>query len=294
MNEKKRNLIVVLVILFCMTWVIYYIPSMRYSRIMIDDEPLISVNSRIKKFFDTDITPISLTNNDYPVIKVILINLKKRDDRLREFIKYFKQSDLLVNTDLYRIEAVYGKDHLDDLIPILSRNALKEFEVYKRFNKRVGHHSLTEGGMGCYMSHIISWNHIRRFNTPCIIAEDDVYTPEDTYANLYKFVKKIEKLPKNKPYIILFHSICNSPTWDKLECAPVSDDVYNAKQFWSLAFYYVTPEAADVLLQHSFPIKYQLDHMMSLMNQRGLIDIYYIKNIVKTTLSSTDIQVPLL
>lgn len=291
MIKNKTHLIAVLIIMFFMSCVIYYIPT-RYSRYVVDEEPVITTTPRFESVFNTDITPLSLTDGEN--LKVILINLKKREDRLNQFISMFKQSDLFRNTDLYRIEAVYGKDHIDDILPILSENALKEFEVYKRFKKRVGHHSLTEGGMGCYMSHIIAWKHVKNFGTPCVIAEDDVSVSKDTYSNLYNFVKKIEEIPKTRPYIILFHSICNSSSWDKLECVPISNDVYNAKQFWSTAFYYVTPEAVDILLEQSFPMKYQIDHMMSTMSKRGLIDIYFIKNIVRTSIADTNIQVPLL
>lgn len=293
MNEKKRDLIIIFTILFFMVYIIYYIP-VRYSRdVIIDEEPLITTIPEFETSFNTQLTPISLSKKD-DSIKLILINLAKRKDRLGNFINSFTQSDLLNNSDLYRFEAVYGKNHLNELLQLLSENALREFKIYKRFKKRIGHHSLTEGGMGCYMSHVLVWDRVKKNNIPCIIAEDDVIIPQDTYSKLSNVVKKIEIIPKKRPYIILFHSLCSNLIWDKLECVPISNGVYNAKQFWSMAFYYMTPEAADLLLKHVFPIKYQIDHLLSLMNKEGLIDIFYVENVVNTSFSSTDIQVPLL
>jgi GR25 family glycosyltransferase involved in LPS biosynthesis len=291
--NKKYRLIVLLGILFFITLLVYNIPN-RYSNVQEDDEPLITTTDSFEGSFNMEITPISLSNTNEDRLKIILINLEKRRDRLSHFVNLFNNSDLQSNSDLYRIDAVDGKKHINDIIPVLSDNALDEFKIYKKIKKRVGHHSLTEGGMGCYMSHILALKHVKNFGVPCVVAEDDVSIPENTYGNLYTFVKKIERIPKTKPYIILFHSICSNSMWDKLECTPVTDDIYSAKQFWSTAFYYITPEAAEVLLEFAFPIKYQIDHMMSTMNQKGLIDIYFIKNIVKTSFNDTDIQVPLI
>ena len=56
----------------------------------------------------------------------------------------------------------------------------------------------------------------------------------------------------------------------------------------------VTPEVAEFMLDRVLPIKYQIDHAMSKWNREGLIDIFYMKNIVDMAIYDTDIQTPLL
>lgn len=225
-------------------------------------------------------------------LKLILINLDKRKDRLDSVLSSYNKSDLKEVSDLHRLSAVNGRENVNDILPFLSDEAEDEYMFYKNTGKRVGHHALTEGGMGCYMSHVNAWKQVKKFNTPCIIAEDDINIPKDAYANINKIFSRINPINKDKPYIVLFHSICRSHSWDGLECVPVENGVYNAKQFWSLAFYYVTPEAAEIMLDNVFPIKHQVDHMLSELNQRGLIDIFYVNDVVNMAIYDTDIQAP--
>lgn len=236
-----------------------------------------------------DLVPISVKKQK---TKMILINLDKRKDRLHSVISSFNESDFKHRVDLYRLPAVNGREKINSITPLLSKEASREYNFYLNTGHRTGHHSLTEGGMGCYMSHINAWKHVKKFGTPCIIAEDDIDIPYDACKNMNEIISLVKTIPKKKPYVILFHSICNSFSWDGLECVHVRDGVYNAKQFWSMAFYYLTPEVARLLLKNVFPIEYQVDHLLSMLNQKGLIDVYYVKDIVGMAIVDTDIQAP--
>jgi GR25 family glycosyltransferase involved in LPS biosynthesis len=297
MKKSKKYSLGVLSLLFLLSFIIY-IKSKNgyYSLSSTDEESNFSPYVSFDTIFKTDVTPLRLQPDSETSVKMILINLDKRKERLNRFKDLFDKSDLYNSTELYRISAVDGKKHIKDIISLLSDKAQIEFKIYTKNGKRAGHHSLTEGGIGCYLSHILAWNHVKNFGVPCIVAEDDIIIPSDVYKKIQDLVINIEELPKDKPRVVLFHSICKSYSWDKLECVPIDETgIYKVKQFWSTAFYYITPEAADVLLRHAFPIKYQIDHMMSLMSIQKIIDIYFIKNIVSLPLiNDTDIQVPLL
>ena len=280
----KKYVLIGLLILFILF--VIYLNSSSHNE-YIDDECIITHRSI---GLESSLEPISVKDNNN--LKIILINLDKRKDRLQSAIKSYNESDLNSVTDLYRLPAVDGRKQIETILPHLSRRALKEFNMYKDVGQRVGHHSLTEGGMGCYMSHVLAWQKIQEFEIPCIVAEDDIFIPKDTYKNIIDVMNLVDKIPKTRPYIVLFHCTCDSLIWDKLECVPVQNGVYNAKQFWGTAFYYVTPEAAEVMLDNVLPVKYQIDHAMSVWNQQGLIDIFYVKNLIGMGVFDTDIQVP--
>jgi GR25 family glycosyltransferase involved in LPS biosynthesis len=281
MNYNQKVLVGLLILFFII--VIIYASS--------ENNQYDEVNSSLLDKFNSNLEQISVKNNN---LKVILINLDNRKDRLQSLITGYHQSDLSEVTDLYRLSAIDGRKQLDDILPLMTENATKEFSMYQISGKRVGHHSLTEGGLGCYMSHVLAWKNVKEFGVPCIVAEDDIFIPTNTYDKINEIIQLVEDIPRNRPYIILFHSICKSHNWDKLECVPIENGLYKANQFWSTAFYYVTPEAAAVMLDNIFPIHYQIDHAMSKWNRDGLIDIFYKKNIVDMAIYDSDIQAPLL
>ena len=289
MKYNKKYVLTSLVILFFISWIIY--SSCKGNEYENNDTDFIPKNTQIINKFDSNLEPISVKDNN---LKIILINLDKRKDRLQSVITSYNKSDLSDVTDLYRLPAIDGRKQIDNISHLLTDKATKEFNTYKQTGKRIGHHSLTEGGMGCYMSHVLAWKNVKEMGVPCIIAEDDIFIPNNTHKNILKLMNVIEGIQKPRPYIVLFHSICKSESWDKLECVPIKNGVFNAKQFWSLAFYYVTPEVAEFMLDRVLPIKYQIDHAMSKWNREGLIDIFYMKNIVDMAIYDTDIQTPLL
>jgi GR25 family glycosyltransferase involved in LPS biosynthesis len=256
---------------------------------------LIALLCIVFKFIETkdvqDIAlPISVKKD--PRAKMILINLDKRKDRLDSVFKGYKNSDLYDSVDLYRLAAVNGRKNINEIRKLLSKEAEMEYLYYKKNGKRIGHQSLTEGGMGCYMSHVNAWKQVKKFGVPCIIAEDDINISGNTYERINDVLKTVETIPKNKPYVVLFHSICKSMSWDGLQCDYIDNGVYDAKQFWSMAFYYVTLEVASVLLNNAFPIECQVDHLLSNLNKRGLINVYYVNNVVDMAIYDTDIQAP--
>jgi GR25 family glycosyltransferase involved in LPS biosynthesis len=289
MKYNKKYVLTSLVILFFISWIIY--SSCKGNEYENNDTDFIPKNTQLINKFDSNLEPISVKDNN---LKIILINLDKRKDRLQSVITSYNKSDLSDVTDLYRLAAIDGRKQIDNISPLLTDKATKEFNTYKQTGKRLGHHSLTEGAMGCYMSHVLAWKNVKEMGVPCIIAEDDIFIPNNTYKNILKLMNVIEGIHKPRPYIVLFHSICKSESWDKLECVPIKNGVFSAKQFWGTAFYYVTPEVAEFMLDRVLPIKYQIDHAMSRWNREGLIDIFYMKNIVDMAIYDTDIQSPLL
>jgi hypothetical protein len=284
MNYNQKVLLGLLILFFIILVIYTSYASNQY-------EVSVEVNSSLLDKFNSNLEQISVKDNN---LKVILINLDKRKDRLQSLITSYYQSDLSDVTDLYRLSAIDGRKQLDDILPLMSENATKEFSMYKKSGKRLGHHSLTDGGLGCYMSHVLAWKNVKEFGVPCIVAEDDIFIPKNTYDNINEITQLVEGIPRNRPYIILFYSICKSYSWDNLECVPIENGLYKANQFWSTAFYYVTPEAAAVMLDNIFPIHYQIDHAMSKWNRDGLIDIFYKHNIVDMAMNDSDIQAPLL
>ena len=89
----------------------------------------------------------SISHDD---IAFYVINMDKDKERYKKIINNYKDSDFPSNK-LIRYPAVIGKEvNIDDW---LSSDAISELNLMERNGYRTHHHSLSRGGIGCFLSH---------------------------------------------------------------------------------------------------------------------------------------------
>lgn len=216
----------------------------------------------------------------------LVVNLDKRKDRLKSFSDNYSLA-----RPFERIEAIdstrMSNKEFDMYLSSTAREKLNNFMVT---GKRKSHENLTLGAVGCYLSHVKAWERCVELNTPCIIFEDDAKLSPgfETIMQKMRYIVDDAK----KPTILLFNVICSSHIWDKLQCKLVENqsNLYKVDVFWSLVGYYISVDVAQLLLDHAFPIEYQVDYMISMLASQGIIDVYAYP-VLRTADLGSDIQV---
>jgi GR25 family glycosyltransferase involved in LPS biosynthesis len=216
--------------------------------------------------------------------EMILINMDSRKDRLDNFTRTYNNSDVKDVIPLKRQSAVVGKNV--DWRPLVSEKVAKEMDENVKSGRRI--HLLTPGGIGCYLSHLEAYNKCVRSGKPIIICEDDIELTHDFHT---KIKTALTKVPYNENTVILFHAICSGQNHkgDVNKCTPIEDNLYDVERFWSLACYYITPTAAQTILDNSKPIEYEIDALIGKLKRDGKLNLYYYA-IVQPGLLGTDIQ----
>lgn len=220
-----------------------------------------------------------------PLDNVYVINMPKRTDRYRSFLTKYKAAGLKTGA-LKKFEAVVGKDlDLDD-VPLtdLAREELKD--LYDN-GYRTKHYQLTEGAIGCYLSHVGLWNRIYDNDEPlALIFEDDAAIPPNFKPLLDQAMHKMEQADPQWDVFVL-DVLCR-------DCLPYYEDIIKVKKFYLLHAYVIRRQAIQKLKDADalFPIEQQIDWVLS--KNSKLLNIYSVRNgIVKQGGFTTDIQKPL-
>ena len=194
-----------------------------------------------------------------------VINLAKRMDRYLRFKQTFGRSDLAQN-NLIRMEAVIGSDlDLDTLS--LTYSAREEIGQQQMNGYRRNHHELTKGAIGCYLSHVFTWEHVlNKTDTEFVlICEDDCRIPADLNNNI---VTCLSKLPEDWDILL-----CGALVLDRLK--PVSKHFIKTNAFLLLHCYLIKVSAISKILSADiFPMNKQLDFVLSEFASRNLINVY--------------------
>lgn len=213
--------------------------------------------------------------------QVYLINLKRRPDRLNNFMEHYNASDMS-QIQFVKFEAIDGSQLNIERVPLseLARAELKEIE---NTGFRSKHYQLTKGAIGCYLSHVKIWEDIMQkgYNI-ALILEDDAKVPSDI---LDKINRSIVDIPVDWDIVLLGY-LCN-------KC--VSYNNYKkVERFMLTHSYLITRTGIDKILQTKslFPITQQIDSYMSELS--SVLNIYTVDSkIVRQFNSRTDIQAPL-
>ena len=213
---------------------------------------------------------------------VFLINLKRRPDRLANFMKHFKQSDMR-NQQIIRFDAIDGGNIDVGKCP-LSELARAELQQLETTGFRTKHYQLTKGAIGCYLSHVKVWENILKNDIEiALIFEDDAQVPSDLDKRIHE---EIVNIPDDWD-IILFGFICK-------KCMKYY--LYNEVERFMLTHCYLIRKSSIVKIMKTgtlFPITQQIDALMSELS--SLINIYTVKEkLVPQFNSRTDIQAPLI
>ncbi|QOI90257.1 hypothetical protein QKU58_gp074 [Pyramimonas orientalis virus] len=227
-------------------------------------------------------TKIISANRNSVFDKTYLINLKRRPDRLKNFLVHYNTSDLKKN-EIIKFDAIDGSKLNVDSVP-LSELALAELQQLETTGFRTKHYQLTKGAIGCYLSHVKIWENILKNNyDTCLIFEDDAQVPTDIKKQIST---EMEHMPVDWD-IVLFGYICK-------KCMKYEN--YLEVERFMLTHCYLIKKSAIVKIMNSntlFPITQQIDSLMSELS--SVVNIYSAKDkIVKQFSSRTDIQAPLI
>jgi len=121
-----------------------------------------------------------------------VINLKDDSMRKDEFLKKWNN-----DSKLEFIEAVDSRGDLWHKFAYenkISIDATTELISAIKNKKRKSHESLTEGAVGCYLSHMKCWEEClkNKDGDYCLILEDDSTIPEDIFSKINKVVNEVK------------------------------------------------------------------------------------------------------
>ena len=220
--------------------------------------------------------------NKYEFDKIYLINLKRRPDRLHNFLEHYKKSDFK-NETVIKFDAIDGSK-LDVDSVSLSELAKAELQQLETTGFRTKHYQLTKGAIGCYLSHVKIWENVLKHKYEnVLIFEDDAKIPDNLNAKIHENMQFIP----NDWDIVLLGYVCK-------KCRKYEN--YHEVERFMLTHCYMINRNAIIKIMNSntlFPITQQIDALMSELS--SILNIYSIKEkIVKQFNSRTDIQAPLI
>jgi GR25 family glycosyltransferase involved in LPS biosynthesis len=200
-------------------------------------------------------------------LKVCVINLARRRDRMLEFSKHYS---LPIKYQV--IDAVDGKNievHKLHEKGILGAAGLHSLMNMKQGIPRKYHYELgTPGAIGCSLSHIRIWKNIVESTDieNMLVFEDDALVMGITLRTI---ASRLADLPAN------WHIYMIGQPHTVLEGIPVSNkkDMYRITRFCGTHAYIINRNAAEWLLANGklFPINQQIDsHLSELASDHGL------------------------
>jgi len=210
-------------------------------------------------------------------LELYLINLEHRKDRL------VITNNLLNNynfNNVIRFPAVNGKNiSNDELIKIVEPSAMKS--ILNNYRKE--HHELSYGAVGCYLSHVNIWKKLEFDNLDYIIIFEDDALPNFSFFDLQEIIKNY--VPDDWD-LILFGGIYNKNNY-------INNYILKILTFYETHAYIINRKGALKLLSKVFPIKKQIDSLLSDLASNNEINIYGItqnKWSQNLEINNTDIQ----
>lgn len=103
----------------------------------------------------------------------------------------------------------------------------------------------------CGMSHIQAWKAILKSKEPGIVLEDDM---DISVSEIQTMLDQLDKMPKDTDIFLLRFNRSH------LESTPRDEDAFlDVQSFRGLMAYYLTPTAAQTLIQRALPMVTQID-----------------------------------
>lgn len=195
-------------------------------------------------------------------MKTFIINLKSDVDKKKTVLSQCTSNGIACEI----IEAVAGKE-----LP---------YEIIYTSSFDYPNSNLTQGVIGCTLSHLYIYSRIVSENLPyALILEDDIIIERSANV-VIDLVKK--SISSTKPEIFLL----NTPeTITPIIKKKVSQDIifYRMARASQSPAYVINKEAAQALLNYNLPIKFEVDRWMAFRDycgiyiwslERGVIDTY--------------------
>lgn len=220
---------------------------------------------------------------------IVVINLERRPDRLRQVLRLLAGSDISA-VPTYRLSAHDGSK-IEYKNGLLTEQAVLEMDVLRQTRLRNFHAQLSPGAIGCYLSHMDAWKFIADtaaaagdMEAPYLILEDDARIPASCMLQLAEGWQLSAAESGGKPFILLGHIICLS------SCARRADGLIVPDRFWSFQAYILNGRTAATLLAAGMmPMDVQIDSQVLYFRNAGLLNIYAY-DIMDNAHMDTDIQ----
>ena len=201
-----------------------------------------------------------------PDVKMYYINLdknQKRNENMKSIIKKYGFSNY------ERVPAILTKS--DEQVNLykdqISEKAYQTLMENNKNRSRTRHSQLTNGAIGCFLSHMKIYKDIVDKNIPyAIIFEDDVGFELDN-KKFWDCLSNID-FPKDTDIVLL-------------NCIPhESKCVGNEKLkkihfFFGTWFYLITNQGAKKALKNLLPMNEQIDFKLSILSYFGKLNIYH-------------------
>ena len=187
-------------------------------------------------------------------IGAYVINLEANKDRKEKFLKEWNNIDPKINI----VKAIDTRGNLwKNYKQHISEKAIKDLKETIKNKTRKSHEDLSEGAVGCYLSHLKCWKRFLRESTSkdnyCLIFEDDSIIPK----NLIKITNNIVNRIKTEWGIILLG-------WNATaKYLPFNKDLLIPKGFWTTHAYILSNFGARKLLEIHDKIEMPLDVFIS-------------------------------
>ena len=149
-------------------------------------------------------------------------------------------------------EAINGK-HIDVTDSRLSVDLTDRIRSMNSFSKLSwnddGNYIRSKPAIGCALSHIEVWKMVISTQTPMIVVEDDTVL-RPTSASL------IHDSIADEDLVFLITRVVHKRL------------VRNQRNFWGMNAYYVSPRAAEILVQYAFPLNMHIDRYIHMLAMR--------------------------
>ena len=210
-----------------------------------------------------------------------VINMDKDNERYDNFMNSYMNSDVS-KKPILRFSGVVGKTEKPD--NFLTTESLNELKKIEKRGYRTYHHSLTRGGLGCFLSHSNLAKQLLSdtTNDAYLIFEDDTTILPFTYN---KITDALNNLPDDWD-MVLFYTI--------RAVGRKSNNYFNKlKSFWGMNCYIINKKGAKKIIDEVKlnKIDGQIDCYLSRMIQQDKLNVYSSKiHYVSCNSKDTNIQ----
>ena len=222
--------------------------------------------------------PIIINEN----IPIFYINLDDNITRKNSIENTIKNLNFKNYT---RIPAINTKSfqNIIEFKDVICEKALNTLIDNNRKKFRNNHYELTNGSIGCYLSHLKIYKEIINKNIPYALIFEDDCKVNNTSQNFWENINKMI-IPADADIFLL-----NCSTYDKGEY--FYENIKKHNFFIRLHCYIITLEGAKKALPKLLPITMQIDSKLSRLAFNKILNIYvYTKNIGITTPFITTMQ----
>lgn len=221
-------------------------------------------------------------------LKCYVIHMNNRPDRLANFNKYYKKSDLFSSNILPTlVDAIDGNKlaNNNEIQQYVTPRVMKGIMQFQSTGKRTSNEQLVPAMIGCYLSHFKCYEMIRNNNVAnAIILEDDA----QVNPSILHQIQMIDVKVCEDYDIILLGHICH-------DCRVLSAQLLRVLDFWGLWGYMISKKGAEKMLSlkdKNVLIDKQIDHLISDMCGKGEFNVYALRTqCVEAGQMGSDLQV---